>query len=163
VWCIIGSYFWIVNYFWKLPKKLDKVNNSHEYLAYKSWVIWSQNTKVMAQKQISIQSVMQNSTSVSCNYPKEPTCYNWVLLNIISSLMIHHKHPFCTFCKSKFVEREKTLWILLLFWLSKRMLTNVSQNWTWHHNRGTLIQSLKEFCSKSWAIWGDANFSHEEW
>jgi len=43
--------------------------NSHEYLLYESWVIWSQNTKVMAKKQISMQGVTQNSTDVSCNHP----------------------------------------------------------------------------------------------
>jgi len=53
----------------KITKKLDKVNNSYEYLAYKSWIIWNQNTKVMAKKQISMQNVMQNSTSVSYNHP----------------------------------------------------------------------------------------------
>jgi len=69
VWHKIGAYFWTIKYFLKITKKLDKVNNSHEYLAYKSWVIWSQNTKVMAKKQISMQGVKQNSKSVSCNHP----------------------------------------------------------------------------------------------
>jgi len=70
VWHQIGVYFWIVNYFWKLRKKLYKVYNNHEYLPYRSWVIWSQNSKIMAKKQISMQCVSQNRTSVSCNHPR---------------------------------------------------------------------------------------------
>jgi len=59
--------------FLKITKKLRKVYNCHEYLLYKSCVIWSQNIEVMAKKYISMQSVTQNRTCVSCNHPKKVT------------------------------------------------------------------------------------------
>jgi len=37
---------------------------------YESWVIWSQNTKVMAKKQINLQDVTQNSVGVSYNHQR---------------------------------------------------------------------------------------------
>jgi len=43
-------------------------NHPQKYLLYIPWVIWSQNTKVMAKKQISMQGVTQNRTGLSCNH-----------------------------------------------------------------------------------------------
>jgi len=45
------------------------VYNSHEYLPYKSWAIWTQNAKVMAKKQIRMHGMTGNSTGVSCIHP----------------------------------------------------------------------------------------------
>jgi len=65
----LGAIFGI--FFFKLQKKLGKVYNSHECLNYKFLVIWSQNAKVLAKKQISTLCVAQNNIGVSCNHPSK--------------------------------------------------------------------------------------------
>jgi len=44
--------------------------NSYKYIAHEFHVVSSKNAKVMAKKQISMQCVTENSTSVSCNDPR---------------------------------------------------------------------------------------------
>jgi len=47
------------------------------------------------------------------------------LRDIMLSLILHHRRSYLHFCKSKGAERGGGLWIITLFWLSNRMVTNL--------------------------------------